>query len=70
MSEIYFQDVGKTYGKEAALHEVNVAFVDGVFCCLAKSVSDGERALAAVPTGCWREAGGECGTSGNDRGRR
>ena len=30
MPDIFFQDVSKTYGKEAALRGVTVAFVDGV----------------------------------------
>ena len=30
MPEIFFQGVSKSYGKEAALHDVTIGFVDGV----------------------------------------
>src|SRR5262249_51925060 len=58
MPEIFFQGVSKSYGKEAALHDVTVAFVDGVTTAVVGPSGGGESTLLQLIIGLVRPISG------------
>ena len=55
MPEIFFQGVTKLYGKEPALHDVTVAFVDGVTAAAIGTITGavivlGKRSITDIAT--------------------
>src|SRR5882672_7246618 len=58
MPEILFQDVSKAYDKEAALHDVTVAFVDGVTTAVVGPSGSGKSTLLQLINGLVRPSSG------------
>ena len=58
MPEIVFQNVSKTYGKEAALNEVTVAFADGVTTAVVGPSGSGKSTLLQLINGLVRPSSG------------
>jgi osmoprotectant transport system ATP-binding protein len=58
MPEIYFQSVYKTYGKEAALHDVTVAFADDVTTAVVGPSGSGKSTLLQLINGLVRPNSG------------
>src|SRR5262245_34067094 len=58
MSEIVFQGVSKSYGKEAALHDVTVAFADGVTTAVVGPSGSGKSTLIQLINGLVRPTAG------------
>src|SRR5260370_26988093 len=58
MSEILFQDVSKSYGKEAALRDVTVAFVCGVTTAIVGPSGSGKSTLLQLINGLVRPTSG------------
>jgi osmoprotectant transport system ATP-binding protein len=58
MPEIFFQDVSKAYGKEAALHDVTIAFVDGVTTAVVGPSGSGKSTLLQLINGLVRPSSG------------
>src|SRR5262245_44585058 len=58
MSEIVFQGVSKSYGKEAALHDVTVAFADGVTTAVVGPSGSGKSTLVQLINGLVRPTAG------------
>src|SRR5262245_50220403 len=58
MSEIVFQGVSKSYGKEAALHDVTVAFADGVTTAVVGPSGSGKSTLIQLINGLVRPSSG------------
>ena len=58
MSEILFQDVSKSYGKEAALRDVTVAFVGGVTTAIVGPSGSGKSTLLQLINGLVRPTSG------------
>ncbi len=56
MPDILFQDVSKTFGKEAALHGITVAFVDGVTTAVVGPSGSGKSTLLQLINGLVRLA--------------
>src|SRR5215471_8367869 len=59
MAEIVFQGVSKSYGKEAALHDVTVAFGDGVTTAVVGPSGSGKSTLLQLINGLVRPSSGE-----------
>ena len=57
--------MSKTYGKEAALHEVNVAFVDGVTTAVVGPSGSGKSTLLQLINGLVRPAPVRCTFTAN-----
>ncbi len=58
MPEIFFQDVSKTYGKDAALHGVTIAFEDGVTTAIVGPSGSGKSTLLQLINGLVRPSSG------------
>jgi osmoprotectant transport system ATP-binding protein len=58
MPDITFQGVSKTYGKEAALHDVTVAFEDGVTTAVVGPSGSGKSTLIQLINGLVRPTSG------------
>src|SRR5260221_3574635 len=58
MPDILFQGVSKSYGKEAALHDVTVAFVDGVTTAVVGPSGSGKSTLLQLINGLVRPGSG------------
>jgi osmoprotectant transport system ATP-binding protein len=58
ISEILFQDVSKSYGKEAALRDVTVAFVGGVTTAIVGPSGSGKSTLLQLINGLVRPTSG------------
>src|SRR5262245_9603381 len=58
MPDIFFQGVSKSYGKEAALHDVTVAFVDGVTTAVVGPSGSGKSTLLQLINGLVRPSSG------------
>lgn len=58
MPDIHFQGVSKSYGKEAALHDVTVAFVDGVTTAVVGPSGSGKSTLLQLINGLVRSNSG------------
>jgi len=58
MPEILFQNVSKTYGKEAALHDVNFTFDDGVTTAVVGPSGSGKSTLLQLINGLVRPSSG------------
>src|SRR5262245_496734 len=58
MAEIVFQGVSKSYGKEAALHNVTVALVDGVTTAVVGPSGSGKSTLLQLINGLVRPSAG------------
>jgi ABC-type sugar transport system ATPase subunit len=54
MPDILFQGVSKSYGQEAALHDVTVAFVDGVTTAVVGPSGSGKSTLLQLINGLVR----------------
>ena len=66
MPEIFFQDVSKTYGKEAALRGVTVAFVDGVTTAVVGPSGSGKTTLLSMISGILKPNEGVIRVEGTD----
>lgn len=58
MPDIVFQDVSKSYGKEAALQGVSVAFADGVTTAVVGPSGSGKSTLLQLINGLVRPCSG------------
>src|SRR6476660_388137 len=58
MSEISFQDVSKSYGNEAALRDVTVAFAGGVTTAIVGPSGSGKSTLLQLINGLVRPSSG------------
>src|SRR5260370_18869611 len=58
MPDIFFQGVSKSYGKEAALHDGDVAFVDGVTRAVVGPSGSGKSTLLQLINGLVRPSSG------------
>src|SRR5438445_6739304 len=58
MPEIFFHCVSKSYGKEAALRDVTVAFVDGVTTAVVGPSGSGKSTLLQLINGLVRPSSG------------
>src|SRR5216683_4897895 len=58
MPEILFQDVSKAYDKEAALHDLTVASVDGVTTAVVGPSGSGKSTLLQLINGLVRPSSG------------
>ena len=58
MPEIFFQGVSKSYGKEAALHDVTVALEDGVTTAVVGPSGSGKSTLLQLINGLVRPDSG------------
>ncbi|HYV63015.1 MAG TPA: ATP-binding cassette domain-containing protein, partial [Bryobacteraceae bacterium] len=58
MAEILFQGVSKSYGKEAALQDVTVAFADGVTTAVVGPSGSGKSTLLQLINGLVRPSAG------------
>ena len=58
MPEIFFQGVSKSYGKEAALHDVTVAFADGITTAVVGPSGSGKSTLLQLINGLIRPSSG------------
>ena len=58
MPDIFLQGVSKTYGKEAALHDVTVAFEDGVTTAVVGPSGSGKSTLLQLINGLVRPSSG------------
>jgi osmoprotectant transport system ATP-binding protein len=58
MPDIVFEGVSKSYGKEAALHDVTVAFVDGVTTAVVGPSGSGKSTLLQLINGLVRPGAG------------
>ena len=58
MPDIFFQGVSKSYGKEAALHDLTVAFADGVTTSVVGPSGSGKSTLLQLINGLVRPSSG------------
>ncbi len=58
MPDILFQGVSKSYGKEAALHDVTIAFADGVTTAIVGPSGSGKSTLLQLINGLVRPGSG------------